>query len=109
MKNWKLTTAVLAAFIGCNYINGKGDADKFADEWAAANLDGATDVRHTCQSIDSDDNGYVTCTVSVTWPGSSERQIIPVECGVNRATTGCDIQGCKPMMPYSRPRGGTNQ
>lgn len=98
-SRWKFTSLVLMGLVGCSYISGKGDADKFADEWAATNLDGAEDVAHTYQSRDNDDNGYVTCTISARWPGSSERQIIPVECGVNRTFTGCQVEGCRPLTP----------
>lgn len=93
---WAIT---LVGFAGCNHLAGKGDAEQFAAAWVEQNLVGAKATHAECQSIDSDDNGYVTCTASATWPEG--REIYPIECGVNRWHTGCNIQGCRPLAPLT--------
>lgn len=105
-SNWPVILAgVVCAVFGigwaaCPYVNGRGDANKFAAAWISENLPDATRTSHTCQSRDTDNNGYVTCTVSATFIGDTRPEIIPLECGVNRVGTGCNVEGCRPLATF---------
>jgi hypothetical protein len=96
---------VVGSMVACSYIAGSGDADKFAEDWSRVNTFGAADVSHQCQTRDTDGNGYVSCTVSVQWErGNPRREMIPIECAVNRVGNGCNVEGCRPLAAFGRPR-----
>lgn len=98
-----LFASVLSSMAACGYINGKGDADKFAEQFIDDNFPGAVATSHQCQSRDTDGNGYVTCSVSVQWDASSpRREVVPLECAVNRAGNGCNNEGCRPLAVFGR-------
>lgn len=99
MKRLNLV-AFIVAFAACSYINGKGDAEESAAAWVRDNLPGATFSNHECQDRDTDDNGYVSCTVSVRWENDPGIEIIPIECSVNRAGNGCGNKGCRPLATF---------
>lgn len=77
------------------YIAGQGDAPLFAKSWAEKHRPGWSVGE--CQSRDTNDDGYITCTLDGP-PGSDPE---PIECGVNRWYHGYRVSGCKPVL-YSR-------
>lgn len=106
INNWKPIVLVLISLAACSYINGKGDAEKFVEQFKATHLAEAKHVTHHCQGRDTDENGYVSCTLTVDWGIQGERpEIIPIECAVNRAGNGCSNEGCRPLATFGR-RGG---
>ena len=99
-----IAAAVLASMAACSYMNGRGDAKKFAEEFIAQNFADAAATHYQCQSRDTDGNDYVTCSVTVQWdPTDSAREIIPLECAVNRTGNGCNNDGCRPLVTFARP------
>lgn len=98
-----LRYAVVAIFciLGCSYMNGKGDAEKFVEQFKRTHLASAKTVTHHCQGRDTDDNGYVACTLTVDWGIANERpEIVPIECAVNRTGSGCNNEGCRPLATF---------
>ena len=80
-----------------SYIAGQGDAPMFAKEWTEKHRpDWTVDE---CRSRDTNDDGYITCTMDGP-PGTDPE---PIECGVNRWYHGYRVSGCKPVL-YSRGR-----
>lgn len=101
-----LAAAVLMSIAACSYYNGRGDAEEFARRFVADNFVGAHDVSTQCQGRDTDDNGYVTCSVTVQWDkDDSRREMIPLECAVNRVGSGCSNEGCRPLATFGRSGG----
>jgi hypothetical protein len=92
----------------CSYVNGQGDAKKFAERFIADNFHDAAATSYQCQSRDTDENGYVTCSVTVQWSADDPaREMIPLECAVNRTGSGCSNEGCRPMVAFGRPGRGS--
>lgn len=90
-----LTVAVsgLVLAAGSAYFAGQGDALDAARDWAAK---WRSDAAIECQARDTDDNGYVSCTVGI--PGGEIRAI---ECGIDRWYHGWGVTGCRLMKGYS--------
>lgn len=68
--------ALVGASIFWNYQTAAerhDNAVELAHQWSSE-IYGEDDVRISCQSTDSDSNGYVSCTVM------HEDQLIPIEC-----------------------------
>lgn len=40
----------------------------------------ATEVRATCTNMDTDQNGYVSCSVTFQEPGADTKTFLPLEC-----------------------------
>jgi hypothetical protein len=80
------------------YIAGQGDAVEEAESWVHQFRPGWR--LGDCQPRDTDNNGYVTCTLV---KGAGE-EIEPIECGVNRWYHGWRVSGCKPVF-YAPSRG----
>ncbi len=101
-----LLISCLLSVAACSYINGKGDAEEFAATFQHEHFANAKTVSHTCQSRDTDNNNYVSCTFTVDW-GIAENppEIIPVECAVNRVGNGCSNEGCRPLAAFGVRRG----
>jgi hypothetical protein len=57
----------------------------------------ARTARVSCQSTDSDDNGYVSCTLNVVRNG--EEQLIPIECHAYVFVNFGD--SCRPLVPLT--------
>ena len=85
-----------ALLIAGSYIAGQGDAPRAAHAWGAKFRKGWTVGE--CQPRDTDDNGYITCTLIGPDEGDDPE---PIECGVNRWYHGLNVEGCKPVF-YSR-------
>lgn len=81
-------------------IAGKGDSERFADEWVKRWRPGAV---VECQARDSDDNGYNTCTVGWT-DDAGVSHVDAIECGINRWYQGFNVTGCRPMKGYQGER-----
>lgn len=104
MKRYQIAVLVIATLVACSYANGKGDAEKFIASFVQEHMAGAKSVHHTCQTRDTDDNGYVSCTLTVDWGVEGERpEIVPLECAVNRFGSGCNNEGCRPLAAFGRP------
>jgi hypothetical protein len=94
-----LVLPVIALVLGCvilvggRYFAGQGDALDTAHAWTAKWRPGAT---VECQTLDTDGNGYVSCTV-----GTPDGEIDAIECGVNRWYNGWRTTGCRLMKGYS--------
>lgn len=72
----KLTFVVFAILVAVSCKTGKGDSEKYAHQWAQKHYpDQYKDVE--CLSSDSDDDGYVSCTVFFT-EGPAEASGAPV-------------------------------
>lgn len=56
----------------------------------------------SCQSVDSDSDGYVTCTI-----GDGANATEAIECRVSRVTN--YKRGCRPMRAAVRVRGTTSE
>jgi hypothetical protein len=97
-----ILAVTIGGLTGCSYMNGKGDADEYAQTWVTQNIPANLKPRFQCMSRDTDDNGYVSCTVSYDTPDGTI-EMLPIECGVNKVGTGCGNEGCKPMMPVRLP------
>lgn len=94
-----LAFCIVASIAACSIINGQGDAKKFAEQFAQENYGRAAHYSINCQTRDTDDNGYVTCSISVQWDNENpRRELIPIECSVNRTGSGCNNEGCRPMV-----------
>ena len=62
-----------------------------------------TEVRAACQSTDSDNDGYVSCTIVAKRPDGSETQDEGIEC---RHSVYFDYaRGCRPMRVLMNGRG----
>jgi hypothetical protein len=74
------------------------NADDLAHRWVNAMYpaEEARTARVTCQATDSDDNGYVSCTLMITH--EHEEQLIPIECHAYVALNWGDT--CRPLVPY---------
>lgn len=81
------------------YLAGQGDGLKFAREWVLRYRPGWTVGE--CQPRDTDDNGYVTCTLVPPSGDPDGDDPEPIECGVNRWYHGLNVTGCKPVF-YQR-------
>ena len=101
LKN-AIFAVALYALMSCSYVNGKGDADEYAATWVTQNIPANLKPRFQCMSRDTDDNGYVACTVSYDTPDGTI-EMLPIECVVNKVGTGCGNEGCKPLMPMRLP------
>lgn len=77
---------VIGIFAFGAYIAGKGDADHAAQQWVDRWAPGAA---FECQSRDTNDDGYVTCTVK------QDDQLESIECGVDRWYHGWQTEGCR--------------
>lgn len=104
MRN-TLFAIVIGVLTGCSYMNGKGHADEYARDWVATNIPANLHPRFQCMTRDTDDNGYVSCTVTYDVPTDGTVEMLPIECGVNEVGTGCGNEGCKPLMPLRFPGG----
>lgn len=106
MKRYRFAIVIASLVVGCSYINGQGDAEKFVEQFKSAHMSAAKSVTHTCQTRDTDDNGYVSCTVTVDWGIANERpEIVPIECAVNKVGSGCNVEGCRPLSAFGMRRG----
>lgn len=47
-RNLKFIAIVLSCVAACSYINGKGDGEKFVEQFKATHLSGAKTVTHHC-------------------------------------------------------------
>jgi hypothetical protein len=74
------------------------NADDLAHQWIQEVFppEEARTARVSCQSTDSDGNGYVSCTLNITREG--EEQLVPIECHayvmINLGDT------CRPLVPF---------
>jgi hypothetical protein len=108
-RNLKFAAFVILTVAACSYVNGKGDAEKFVEDFTTTHLADAKTVTHHCQGRDTDENDYISCTLTVNWGIAGERpEIIPIECAVNRAGNGCSNEGCRPLATFGR-RGGAGR
>lgn len=76
------------------HIAGQGDAPRFAAQWRDRWKPGA---ELECQPRDTDNNGYLTCTVGT--PGTDD--LTAIECGVNRWYHGLNVTDCRLMRGFS--------
>jgi hypothetical protein len=58
----KLTLVVLTLLLAISCKMGQGDSEEYAREWAEEHY-GSKYKKVVCQSGDSDDDGYVSCTM----------------------------------------------
>lgn len=83
--------------IGINMMLACGDPAKptrEAREWADSM--GMKDASVNCAAIDSDGDGYVSCTVANK--EQSGTKLISIQCA--SAMTGCMNEGCKLTVPF---------
>ena len=76
-----LPLLAVLALSGCKAIIG-ADSDEalgYAKEFVAKNFPGTEAVNLECQSGDSDDNGYVSCTASLK-DAKGDIKLHPLEC-----------------------------
>lgn len=89
---------IITAF-AAKYLAGQGDGPAFARQWVQRwHPAAAPEVE--CQELDSDDNGYITCTVGYD-DEQGKHQLEAIECGVNRWYHGYRTTGCRLMRGYS--------
>lgn len=98
---WGIIAGLVCALAGAALFGagahwaGPGDAHKFAQEWVDK-WHPNDSAQIECQGRDTDDNGYVTCTVGWKDPDGAT-QLEAIECGVNRWFHGYNITGCRLM------------
>lgn len=98
MKKLALVVLVILLAISCKM--GKGDSEKYAREWAEKHYSGQYKMIE-CQSSDSDDDGYVSCTVffddGSAEAGNAPRDPLAIECAHGHGNTWkCNKQeGCR--------------
>ncbi len=97
-----ILVATLILSLGSSYWAGQGDGARFAREWTAR---WRPDSDVECQPMDTDDNGYITCTVGQqTAERATSKPVIldAIECGVNRWYQGYKVTGCR-LLKGSQP------
>lgn len=67
-------------------------AKKFAEDMYRLN-----DVKAQCMNIDTDRNGYVSCTVA-GYTGQNQMMTVPIECATVRMLS--NNQGCRSIVAY---------
>jgi len=74
-------------------------ANELADQWIREIFTPAevATAQVNCQATDSDDNGYVSCTLNIVRNGES--QLIPIECRAYLVTNLGD--SCRPLVPLT--------
>ena len=101
-----LLSIVGSAFGGCDAITGfarerRARAENDAKSYVQQLHPSYTNTRALCQSTDSDNDGYVTCTVISTVNGTDTPEE-GIEC---RASVYFDFaRGCRPMRTIMRMR-----
>lgn len=90
---------IIAAAFMAKYLAGQGDGPAFARQWVER-WHPAAHPEVECQELDSDDNGYITCTVGYD-DEQGKHQLEAIECGVNRWYHGFRTTGCRLMRGYS--------
>jgi Na+-translocating ferredoxin:NAD+ oxidoreductase RnfG subunit len=74
-------------------------ANELAEQWIHEVFppEEARTAHVSCQATDSDDNGYVSCTLNMTRNG--EEQLIPIECHAYVMVNFGDT--CRPLVPLT--------
>jgi len=75
------------------------NADELATQWVQDIFppEEARSARTSCQATDSDNNGYISCTLNITRNG--EEQLIPIECHAYVLLNYGDT--CRPLVPLT--------
>lgn len=112
----KITTIVAIAVLtaGCTYIAGSGEAPQAARDWADEHVVAGRSglrVSTSCTGRDTDNDGYVSCTLTVVDASTQDEHQWPtethtLECGVNHPLSGCATTGCKPSFGSGTVKGG---
>jgi hypothetical protein len=87
----------LTLTIGCKAIVGADtdEAEGYAKEFVAKNFPGQEVISIECQNADSDDNGYVSCTVSIKGK-DGEPKLLALECAATWPYEGrWAMNGCR--------------
>lgn len=93
-----LAPLLLLSLTGCKAIFGadRTEAEAHAEEFIQRNIPDQKVQNLECQGADTDDNGYVSCTVSLRNP-SGAVQLVALECAatwfyeVRWTITGCRV------------------
>lgn len=106
MKRAVLTAAVLASFAACNYRVNSVPPEEAASRFAA-DLGIQVQGKPSCAGVDTDGDGYVSCTLAVAPAASGAAPtMLSLDCaGVTNAFGACGAQtdqyavGCKEKQP----------
>lgn len=89
---------LLSILAGAMNNNNSGQAEHDAKAFVTK-MYGATNANASCMDRDTDNNGYVSCTV-VYDKANGEQVAMPLECGANFSWN----TGCKMAMPVYNVR-----
>lgn len=112
MKRLFLISAiVLSTFVACSYKKNTVPPEKAAKEYMTG-LGFKTQGEPQCAGIDSDRDGYVSCSVAVV-EADGKTRVQSLECaGITNPDLGCDNQtdkyavGCKERLPKVLTKSG---
>jgi hypothetical protein len=78
------------------------NAQELARQWVSEMFTPAeaATARVSCQAIDSDHNGYVSCTLNIVREGHTE--LVPIECNSYVVMNVGDT--CRPLVPFTLGR-----
>ncbi len=98
MKRYFLIAAIALLLCGCRDTGPevKGAAEAAARGHITSLYPGAVIVGGTCQSADSDGNGYVSCTVTMREAEGKSIQRVDLECGYGYG----NVDGCRAPKTY---------
>jgi hypothetical protein len=92
---------ILVCFLACNSPHNTTPPEKSA-EWFASELGLHLQGKPVCTGVDTDNDGYVTCTLALA--GGDTPKLMSIQCAANVDSDGCDAKyttGCKetPIKP----------